>query len=133
MNQNGNQGMLNHQQGGYGGSTNDDLTRGSQGQQFGSGQQNFGKGQPFGSGQQNFGTEQQQCGPGQQSRIGSQNQGDNTQRPQGNFTGQPVQSQGNLDTQGGQNIGQRGDGQIGAGQRNESVEQPSGGTSVNQR
>jgi hypothetical protein len=97
MNQSGDQGMLNHRQGGYGGNTNDNLSQDSQGQQFGSGPQ--------------------------QSSIGGQNQMDPTQRSQGSFTGQPVQAQGNMDTQGGQSIGQRGDSLQGAGQQNESVEQ----------
>lgn len=57
-NQSGNQGMLNHRQGGYGGSTNDNLTQGSQGQQFGTGQQQGGTGQQGSTGQQNESVEQ---------------------------------------------------------------------------
>lgn len=109
MNQSGNQGMLNHRQGGYGGSTNDNVSQGSQGQQFG-------------TSQQQCGTSQQQCGPSQkQSSVGGQSQVDNTQRSQAGFTGQPIQSQGNM--QGNQSIGQRGESLQGAGQQNESVEQ----------
>jgi len=65
--------------------------------------------------------------------IGGQNQVDRTQRSQGSFTGQPVQSQGNMDTQGGQSIGQRGDSQQGAGQQNEPIEQPRTGSGIDRR
>jgi hypothetical protein len=71
--------------------------------------------------------------PPQGGSVGGQNQVDRTQRSQGSFTGNSVQSQGYMDSQGGQSIGQRGDCQQGAGQRNEPIEQPRTGSGIDRR